>query len=100
MGLMKGTLALHKAEYNTRQNICDIYDFMDDLDPTNRDGKIDCSNLRRLANVLGDNITDAEIEVMVKGADRDGKGYVSSEDFYELMVSVARKIEDMNTVEE
>merc|ERR1712217_842599 len=93
-GLMKDQLRVHEAGYNTRLNINDMFEFIDDLDPSNRDGKIDCSNLRRLADVLGDSITDAEIEVMVNGADRDKKGYVSSEDFYELMVSTAKKLDE------
>lgn len=93
-GLMKDQLRVHEPGYNTRLNINDMFEFIDDLDPSNRDGKIDSSNLRRLANVLGDSITDAEIEVMIKGADRDGKGYVSSEDFYELMVTTAKKLDE------
>lgn len=79
---------------STPSGYSEIFDFMDDIDPKNRDAKIDSSNLRRIANVLGDHVLDAELEVMIKGADRDGKGYVSCQDFYELMIHFSKKIED------
>ena len=65
---------------------------MDDLSKENRDAKIELSNLRRIATVLGDNISDAELAVMIKGADMDGKGYVDRQDFYELMVAAAERV--------
>jgi len=92
-GLLKDTLKLHSTSYATRDAMREIYDYMDDLVPQNRDHKIDSSNLKRIASVLGDPITDAEIEVMIQCADRDGKGYVSAEDFYELMSGEAKKFE-------
>merc|ERR1712048_711632 len=69
-------------------------------DPEQRDAKIETSNLRRVANVLGDSITDVELEAMIAGADKDGKGYVSCEDYYELMVGIARKMEESEALKE
>mmetsp|Transcript_107533 Transcript_107533/g.195599 ORF Transcript_107533/g.195599 Transcript_107533/m.195599 type:complete len:399 (+) Transcript_107533:115-1311(+) len=93
LGVLKDQLQIHSSEFHTRQNIKETFDFLDDLDPKNRDGRIDVSNLRRLATVLADDIPERELEVMVRGADKDGKGYVSPEDFYELMVGCALKME-------
>jgi len=92
-GMLRDTLEIHKPSFNSRQTFLEIFDFLDDLEPKNRDGKIDVSNLRRLANVLGDNIPDTEIELMVQGADPDGKGYVLPEEFYQLMIGCATKME-------
>merc|ERR1712048_995159 len=69
-------------------------------DPEQRDAKIETSNLRRVAIVLGDNITDVELEAMIAGADKEGKGYVSCEDYYELMVGIARKMEESEALKE
>jgi Ca2+-binding EF-hand superfamily protein len=91
--MLRDTLEIHKDSFNSRHNFVQIFDFLDDLDPQNRDGKIDCTNLRRLANVLGDDIADAEIELMVQRADPEGKGYVAAEDFYQLMMSCATKMQ-------
>lgn len=92
-GMLRDTLEIHKPGFNSRSNFLEIFDFLDDLDPRNRDGKIDTSNLRRLANVLGDDIPDSEIEIMVRGADTHDRGYVLPEDFYQLMVGCAARME-------
>lgn len=99
-GMLRDTLEIHTPSFNSRHNFLEIFDFLDDLDPKNRDGKIDASNLRRLANVLGDDIGDEEIKLMVKGADPDGKGHVLAEDFYQLMVGCASRMEQDDTQRE
>jgi len=93
-GLLRDELELYKPSATTRHSCNEIFDFMDELDPDKRDAKIEPANLRRVANVLGDNVTDAELEIMIRRADRKGKGYVSCEDFYELMVDIAQKMEE------
>merc|ERR1712061_880454 len=85
-------MGFYKPGGTSRHSCAEVFDFMDELDPSKRDAKIELSNLRRIADVLGDCITDQELEVMIKGADRDGKGYVSCEDLYELMVSIAQTL--------
>jgi Ca2+-binding EF-hand superfamily protein len=92
-GMLRDTLQIHKPAFSTREQLSEIFDFLDDLEPSNRDGRIDTSNLRRLANVLGDNISDKDIELMIKGADKDGKGFVLPEDFYQLMVGCAERMD-------
>jgi len=92
-GMLRDTLEIHKPGFNCRQTFDEIFDFLDDLDPKNRDGKIDQGNLRRLANVLGDNIADSELALMVKRADPDGKGYVLPDDFYQLMVDSTKRMD-------
>jgi len=94
--LTNDELGLYKT--GVRQSYDEIFDFMDDLSKENRDAKIEISNLKRIANVIGDNISDAELAVMIKGADQDGKGYVDRQDFYELMVQTAERV--MNTVDD
>lgn len=88
-GLMTDQLSAHKPEFYSKANMFEVFDYFDDLDQRNRDGKIDIKNLRRLATVLGDDITDKEIEVMVRGADRDGRGFVTPDDFYALMCNTS-----------
>lgn len=95
-GMLRDTLKIHKPVFNTRDQFGEVFDFLDDLDARNRDGRIDASNLRRLANVLGDDITDSQIELMVQGADRDNKGYVLPEEFYQLMESCAAKMDEVD----
>ncbi|CAE8627072.1 unnamed protein product [Polarella glacialis] len=91
LALVKDTLKLHRKEKNDRQHLNEVFDYLDDLDPGNRDKKIDSSNLKRIARILGDDITDAEIDVMIQGADKDGKGFIVAEDFYQLMSGQAEK---------
>jgi len=99
-GMLRDTLKIHKPVFNTREQFGEVFDFLDDLDARNRDGRIDASNLRRLANVLGDDITDSQIELMVKGADPDNKGYVLPEEFYQLMESCAAKMDEEEEVDQ
>lgn len=92
-GLMTDHLSAHKPEFYSKANMFEIFDYFDDLEQRNRDGKIDVKNLRRLATVLGDDITDQEIEVMVRGADREGRGFVTPDDFYALMSSTRDRVQ-------
>lgn len=93
-GLLKDNLGIYTPEYTTRQGMREVFDYMDDLNPGSRDTKIDASNLKRICKVLGDSLSDAEIDVMIEGADRDGKGYVSFDDFYALMAGEAQRMID------
>eukprot|EP00931_Biecheleriopsis_adriatica_P081222 TRINITY_DN54557_c0_g1_i1.p1 TRINITY_DN54557_c0_g1~~TRINITY_DN54557_c0_g1_i1.p1 ORF type:complete len:268 (+),score=60.70 TRINITY_DN54557_c0_g1_i1:52-855(+) len=91
--LLTDKIALYSPEYTSREHMREVFDYMDDLDPLSRDKKIDATNLKRIAKVLGDSITDAEIQVMIDEADRDKKGYVSAEDFYVVMAEAAHRME-------
>ncbi|CAM6005980.1 unnamed protein product [Sphagnum balticum] len=72
---------------DTRANINKIFALFDD----ERTGYISSKNLRRVADELGENITEAEIEELIRRADIDGDGIVSEEEFYTI---VTRKIKD------
>mmetsp|Transcript_87965 Transcript_87965/g.262324 ORF Transcript_87965/g.262324 Transcript_87965/m.262324 type:complete len:278 (-) Transcript_87965:350-1183(-) len=86
LSLMKDHLRIHEPEYNALENITELFNFIDDPDPVKRSGRIDSSCLRWMAGALGDEISDEDIEAMVKCADSSGKGYVDIEDFHSLMV--------------
>ncbi|CAE7296864.1 KLHL4 [Symbiodinium pilosum] len=93
-------MQVHAVNYATRDNMQEVFDYLDDLEPPQRDKKIDVTNLQRIAQVLGDNISDAEIEVMIEHADRDGKGFVTAEDFYVLMADEARRMQQQTDIAE
>lgn len=93
-GLLRDNLGMYTSEYTTKEGMREVFDYMDDLVPGNRDGQIDASNLKRIAKVLGDNLTDAEIDVMINGADRGGRGHVTVDDFYALMAGEAQRMID------
>ena len=57
-----------------------VFDLFDD----DKSGYISIANLRRIARETGEGIEEEELELMMKYADRDGDGYVSREEFYEL----------------
>eukprot|EP00440_Ansanella_granifera_P011018 gb/GFBE01011950.1/.p1 GENE.gb/GFBE01011950.1/~~gb/GFBE01011950.1/.p1 ORF type:complete len:262 (+),score=71.92 gb/GFBE01011950.1/:1-786(+) len=85
-------LDMYSPQYTSRESMRELFDYMDDLEPANRDKRIDATNLKRLAKILGDPIADVELDVMIQMADRDGKGYVSAEDFYMVMADQATKL--------
>ena len=51
----------------------------------NRMGKFSVIELKKVALDLGENVTDDEIEDMFQRADRDRDGFVTGEDFYNIM---------------
>ena len=48
-------------------------------------GKISFKNLKRVAQELGENMTDEELQEMIDEADRDGDGEVNEEEFFRIM---------------
>ena len=72
---------------DTRANINKIFNLFDD----ERTVFISAKNLRRIAEELGENIPDEEINELIRRADTDQDGLVSEEEFY---VIVTRKIKD------
>ncbi|XP_004447444.1 centrin-1 [Dasypus novemcinctus] len=69
------------AEKDTKEEILKAFRLFDD-DET---GKISFKNLKRVANELGENLTDEELQEMIDEADRDGDGEVSEEEFLRIM---------------
>jgi Ca2+-binding EF-hand superfamily protein len=72
---------------DSRGNINKIFALFDD----ERTGFISSKNLRRIVQELGENVTNEELEELIKRADVDGDGLVSEEEFYTILT---RKIKD------
>ncbi|KAM6219483.1 centrin-1 [Rhynchocyon petersi] len=69
------------SEKDTKEEILKAFKLFDD-DET---GKISLKNLKRVANELGENLTDEELQEMIDEADRDGDGEVNEEEFLRIM---------------
>lgn len=52
---------------------------------TNNTGFIRFEDLKRAAQVLGENLTDEEIQEMIDEADRDGDGAIAPDEFLYIM---------------
>ena len=50
-----------------------------------KDGYITKSELRQVMNRLGENLTDAQLDAMIKEADKDKDGKINEEEFKALM---------------
>ena len=60
------------------QKVFNLYDW-------NKEGRITWDELKRVAQDLGEEMTDAEVQDMFKRADTDDDGFVTFEDFYNIM---------------
>ena len=72
---------------DTRVNINKIFSLYDD----ERTGFISVKNLRRVAQDLGEKVSEEELAELITRADTDHDGLVSEEEFY---VILTRKIKD------
>lgn len=50
-----------------------------------KDGYITKSELRQVMNQLGENLTDKQLDAMIKEADKDGDGKINAKEFKALM---------------
>lgn len=50
-----------------------------------KDGYITKSELRQVMNRLGENLTDEQLDAMIKEADKDGDGKINAKEFKALM---------------
>lgn len=48
-------------------------------------GKISFKNLKRVAETLGENLTDEELQEMIDEADMDGDGEINRDEFFRIM---------------
>jgi len=53
----------------------------------NKRGEIDVEDLRWILKSLGDDLTEEEIDEMIRDTDTDGSGFVDFDEFYKLMNS-------------
>ncbi len=66
---------------DSRENIDKIFVLFD----TEKTGFISVKDLRRIARQIGGEITEQDIEDMIKRADKDLDGLVSRDQFFELL---------------
>ena len=66
---------------DSRDEIMKVFALFDD----DNKGGISFKNLKRVANELGENLTDEELQEMIDEADRDGDGLINEEEFYRVM---------------
>jgi centrin-1 len=66
---------------DSREEIMKVFALFDD----DNTGAVSFKNLKRIANELGENLTDEELQEMVDEADRDGDGVINEEEFYRVM---------------
>merc|ERR1712072_354874 len=69
------------GEKDSREDIEKVFKLFDD-DNTN---KISFRNFARVAEELGENIDDEELQDMINQADRDGDGEINLDEFYRIM---------------
>merc|ERR1711975_173978 len=69
------------GEKDSREEIIKAFRLFDD-DET---GRISFKNLKRVAQELGENMTDEGLQEMIDEADRDGDGEVNEEEFLRIM---------------
>ena len=79
------------SDKDTRANINKIFYLYDD----EKTGFISAKNLRRIAQELGENISEEEINELIHRADVDQDGIVSEEEFYTI---ITRKIKDWYSI--
>ena len=69
------------GERDSREEILKAFRLFDD-DET---GKISFRNLKRVANELGEKMSDEELQEMIDEADRDGDGEINQDEFFRIM---------------
>lgn len=69
------------GDKNSRANYAKIFAMYDD----ERTGFLSAKNLRRVAETLGETISEQEIQELITRADLDQDGLVSEEEFYAIM---------------
>ncbi|KAM9850292.1 uncharacterized protein cetn4 [Aulostomus maculatus] len=74
-------MTLKMSEKDSKEEILKAFRLFDD-DGT---GKISFKNLKRVAEELGENLTDEELQEMIDEADQDGDGEVSEQEFLRIM---------------
>lgn len=79
-------LAMLTRKANTNQMEDDLQKAFKVFDKANR-GKIGINELREIMLGLGEDLTDEQLNIMIKEIDSDNDGYVTFEDFKNVMLS-------------
>ncbi|XP_032684661.1 caltractin isoform X2 [Odontomachus brunneus] len=74
-------MTIKMSEKDSKEEVLRAFRLFDDDDT----GKISFKNLKRVANELGETLTDEEIQEMIDEADKDGDGEISQEEFLRIM---------------
>eukprot|EP00515_Schizochytrium_aggregatum_P000128 CAMPEP_0202035478 /NCGR_PEP_ID=MMETSP0962-20130828/902_1 /ASSEMBLY_ACC=CAM_ASM_000488 /TAXON_ID=4773 /ORGANISM="Schizochytrium aggregatum, Strain ATCC28209" /LENGTH=166 /DNA_ID=CAMNT_0048599489 /DNA_START=67 /DNA_END=567 /DNA_ORIENTATION=+ len=69
------------SDKDSMEDIRKVFNLFDD----DNTGKITHRNLKRVANELGETMTEAELSEMIERADTDNDGEISFEEFYAVM---------------
>lgn len=69
------------SDKDVKEEILKAFKLFDD-DST---GKISFRNLKRVAETLGESLTDEELQEMIDEADRDGDGEINQDEFFRIM---------------
>ena len=69
------------AEKGAREEIMKAFRLFDD----DQSGKISFKNLKRVAQELGETLTDEELKEMIQEADQDNDGEVNQDEFLRIM---------------
>ena len=75
---------LATAKLSDKENRADIMKVFNSFD-VNRSGKFTTLELKKVAKDIGEDLTEEEIDHMFKKADLDDDGFVTAEDFYNIM---------------
>lgn len=59
-------------------------------------GRLTFKNLRRIANELGESLTDAELQDMIEEVDRSGEGSITFDDFFRVMNKKEGSLDDFS----
>jgi Ca2+-binding EF-hand superfamily protein len=73
--------ALFTTKDPTKDDMTRVFDLFD----ADKKGYINISDLRRIANDLGESLSEEELKDMLDRADTDGDGRVSKKDFETIM---------------
>mmetsp|Transcript_8714 Transcript_8714/g.20383 ORF Transcript_8714/g.20383 Transcript_8714/m.20383 type:complete len:219 (+) Transcript_8714:1-657(+) len=74
-------MSIKMATRDSRSEISKVFRLFDE----DQTGRISFDNLKRVIEMVGESISDAEIEDMITEADRDGDGEIGEADFYRVM---------------
>ena len=81
---------------DSHEEILKVFGLFDD----DNTGVITLRNLKRVANELGENLTDEELQEMIDEADRDGDGAISQEEFYRVMRKRENPLDELDSDDE